>query len=60
MFITSHLGADRLPEAFSKNDAEHLADTLGVSVGTMGNWLTKWVKCGDIQHVTYGEYKKTA
>jgi len=51
---------DSLPEAFSKSDAEHLADTLGVSVGTMGNWLTKWVKSGNIQHITYGEYKKTA
>ena len=43
-----------------KSDAEHLANTLGLSVGTIGNWLTRWVKESKLQHVTYGEYTKIA
>jgi len=60
MFITSHLGADSLPTSFSKADAEHLADALGVSVKTVNNWLTSWVKSATIQHVAHGEYSKSA
>ncbi len=51
---------DSLPTEFSKNDAEHLANTLGVSVKTVNNWLTKWVQRSEIQHVSFGEYKKCA
>ena len=51
---------ESLPMSFSKSDAEHLANTLGLSVGTVGNWLTKWVKESKLQHVTYGEYSKIA
>jgi len=45
---------DSLPTVFSKNDAEHLANTLGVSVGTMGNWLTTLVQMSIIQRNTKG------
>jgi len=51
---------DALPTAFSKSDAEHLANTLGVSVKTVNNWLTKWVQRNEIQHVSFGEYQKCA
>lgn len=51
---------DSLPEHFSKHDAEHLADTLGVSVKTLNNWLTKWVQNAMVQHIAHGEYGKCA
>ena len=49
-----------LPESFSKSDAEHLANTLGLSVKTMNNWLTMWTKSLKIQHVAHGQYEKCA
>ena len=47
-----------LPESFSKSDAEHLANTLGLSVKTMNRWLTDWSKSSVIQRLAHGEYTK--
>ena len=51
---------ESLPMSFSKSDAEHLANTLGLSVKTMNRWLTDWVQTSVLQRLAYGEYAKAS
>lgn len=58
--LQQHQFLSALPEQFSKQDAEHLANTLGVSVKALDKWLTIWTKNATVQRVAYGSYKKMA
>ena len=47
-----------LPTDFTKQEAVKQAEVLGVSVGTMKRWLTKYTLSNDIQRVEQGKYRK--
>ena len=47
-----------LPTDFTKQEAIQQAEVLGVSVGTMKRWLTKYTLSNDIQRVEQGKYRK--
>ena len=47
-----------LPTDFTKQEAVKQAEVLGVSVGTMKRWLTKYTLSNDIQRVEKGKYRK--
>lgn len=51
---------DMLPWEFSKSLADEQARMLGLSVGTMQNWLTYWSQNGVLQRVEKGKYRKVA
>ncbi len=51
---------DMLPAEFQKNLAVAQANTLGVSVKTVNNWLLDWTQKSKIEHVAHGSYKKRA
>lgn len=51
---------DMLPREFSKSLAVQSAESIGLSVGTMSNWLSFWTKSGVLQTVRKGEYVKCA
>ena len=49
-----------LPTDFTKQDAVHTAEVLGVSVRTVERWLVKLVQSSEILHVAHGEYQKVS
>ncbi len=51
---------DMLPWEFSKSLADEQARLLGLSVGTMQNWLTFWSQSGVLQRVEKGRYSKVS
>lgn len=51
---------DMLPWEFSKSFADDQSRLLGLSVGTMQNWLTFWSQSGVLQRVEKGRYSKVA
>lgn len=51
---------DMLPWEFSKAFADEQARTIGLSVGTMQNWLTFWSQNGVLQRIKQGIYSKVA
>lgn len=51
---------DSLPQSFSRTDADHLANTLGVSARTIDRWLTNWTQQSVLQRIKQGEYSKVS
>ena len=49
-----------LPTDFTKQDAIHQAEVLGVTVRTVERWLAKFVQSSEILHVAHGEYHKVS
>lgn len=51
---------DMLPWEFTKRSADEQARLLGLSVGTVQNWLTFWSQNAVLQRVEKGRYSKVA
>lgn len=50
--------ADALPEAFARLDYLHKAAEMGVNIDTARRYLNQLAKCGQLERVGRGEYKK--
>ena len=47
-----------LPTDFTKQDAVHTAEVLGVSIKSLERWLLKYVQSNDLQRISHGLYRK--
>lgn len=47
-----------LPECFTTSESVACAKRIGIGERTIKRWLSQWAKCGRLNHVQHGEYKK--